>query len=355
MGVGALPLIGSSYIKDDKLLQLTQYAFAGSNADTVNIYVDLSSVLSKIVTPNYDLSARCSDYEIASGIINMIAHYRAFFLRKLRVNTRFFFVYSVNNSINNKTYFPMYNSTHNSNFTIYKDRFSLLVTNLSLVEKMIPYIPDACVTMIRQEPCTAMLHIMEVENSSYPNIVITKDPVTMQICTMYPNTVIYRPKKYKGEDTSFAIVPSNNGLYYFLADDRGCKKPTLNCEISPELYSFVLSIIGVKSRDMNSLMSYTSIMKQLDTAIFNNKIINAYNWDIRNIYEEFDDKTINTLVIHDIEKRFKALDLRFQYGLYINSTDRHNYKGIQNLYDPVGFHEVCEEYFRECPIDVERM
>lgn len=355
MGIGALPLIGSSYIKDERLLQMTQYAFAGSNADTVNIYIDLYSVLRKILSSNYDISKQCSKYEIASGILNMIAHYRSFFLRKLNVRTRFFFIYSINNSVNNTIFYPKYNSTYKTNLLFYKDKFDILVNNISLVERIMPYLPDTCITVVRQEPCVAMYDIMIKEKSEYPNIVITQDVVTMQICTLFPNTVIYRPKKSKGQDLSFAIVPSNNGLYYYLSDERKCGKPELTCEISPKLYSFVLSIIGTKHRDMNSLMSYTSVMKQLNSAICSGMVLNDYNSIIRNIYEQFDDKTINILAEDSVEQRFKAIDLTSQYNMYCNNMDRFNYKGIQNLYDPNGVHTICEEYFRECPIDVERM
>ena len=55
-GVNALPIIGSFYIKESKLLEMTSYAFTGSNATSVNIYIDLNSVFNKLFTPSFTIS-----------------------------------------------------------------------------------------------------------------------------------------------------------------------------------------------------------------------------------------------------------------------------------------------------------
>ena len=355
-GTNASPLIGSNYIRDNKLLELTQYAFAGSTATKVNIFIDLNSVLSSLLTPNYNMAERVSDFEITACIINMIAHYRAFFWRKLQVETKFFLVYGYGSYQFSSLYYPQYNSSYKANMVYFKPKLDLILKNISMVERMVPYISDCCCTITRYEPCVVMHHIMEMNQSPDPNIIITKDLVTMQVAAIHSNnTVIYRPKKEKGEDTSYAIVPTNNGLYDHIVFIRGIKNKGMGLEISPELYSFVLSIIGVKSRDMNSLISYGAVIRRLEKLILSQKIINGYNSLIRNIYEEFDDKNRDILINAGIESRFKAIDLLFQYQGFLNSPDRLYYKGIQNLYDPVGFHEIITEYFKECPIDTERL
>ena len=354
-GVNALPIIGSFYIKEQKLLEMTSYAFAGSKDTSVNIYIDLNSVFKKLFSASYNMDARLGDYEIASGILNMIAHYRYFFWHKLKVTTNFYFVYSLlsNNSL--KIYYPMYNSSNISNMNFNRDKYNLIIKNISLLEKIIPYIPDSCITIGTVEPCVIMKHIMLTNNSPLPNILLTKDEVTMQLAAMMANTVIYVPKKYKGEDNSYVIVPSNNGLYKALADKRKCKQYNFKCEISSQLYSLLLSIVGVKSRDMNSLISYTSCIKMLESLILSKKINNSYISIIRNLYEEISDKDRNLFINQNVEGRFKALDMEFQYGMYLNNPERLYYKGIQNLYDPVGVHEICDEYFKEYPINLERM
>ena len=48
-GVNALPIIGSFYIKESKLLEMTSYAFTGSNATSVNIYID--NLLAHLLLP----------------------------------------------------------------------------------------------------------------------------------------------------------------------------------------------------------------------------------------------------------------------------------------------------------------
>lgn len=354
-GVNALPIIGSFYIKEQKLLEMTNYAFAGSKDTAVNIYIDLNSVFKKLFSASYNMDARLGNFEIASGVLNMIAHYRYFFWSKLKVTTNFYFVYSLLNNNSLKIYYPMYNSTNNTNMSFNRDKYNLIIKNISLLEKIIPYIPDSCITIGTVEPCVTMKHIMLSNNSPLPNILLTKDEVTFQLAAMMPNTVIYVPKKFKGQDNSYVIVPNNNGLYMALADKRKCKQHQFKGEMSSQLYSLLLSIIGVKSRDMNSILSYSSCIKLLEGLILTNKISNSYIPIIRNIYEELSDEQRELFINQNVEGRFKALDMEFQYGMYLNNPERLYYKGIQNLYDPVGVHEICEEYFKKYPINLERM
>ena len=355
-GTNAAPLIGTNYIRDNKLLEMTQFAFAGSDATKVNIYIDLNSILSGLITPNYNLAERVSDYEIASSIINMIAHYRAFFWRKLQVETKFFLVYGYGSYQFSSIYYPEYYGNFKTNIIYFKPKLDLILSNISMVEKMVPYISDCCCTVTRFEPCVVMHHIMETEQSPDPNIIITKDLVTMQVAAFHSNnTVIYRPKKEKGEDNSYVVIPNNNGLYNHIVYTRNIKNKGFEIELSPELYSFVLASTGAKSRYMKSLISFGSVVRRLEKLILSGKMINGYNSLIRNIYEEFDDKHRDMLVNGNIEGRFKAVDLLFQYQLFLNNPDRLYYKGIQNLYDPVGFHQIVTEYFKECPIDTERL
>ena len=354
-GVNALPIIGSFYIKESKLLEMTSYAFTGSNATSVNIYIDLNSVFNKLFTPSFNMESRLNDYEIASTVLNMIAHYRYFFWSKLKVNTKFYFVYSLLNNNSIKIYYPNYNSNTAYNIVFNKDKYDLINKNISLLEKIIPYIPDSCITIGTVEPCVTMKWIIENNKDPNPNILLTKDEVTMQLSAVINNTVVYVPKKYKGEDSSYVIIPTNNGLYNALSDKRKCKKYEFSIEMNSGLYSFILSVIGVKSRNMNSIISYTSCIKELEKLIINNKINNSYNSIISNIYNEMNSKYKVALINSNIDGRFKALDLLYQYGIYLNNPERLYYKGIQNLYDPNGVHQICDEYFKECPINLERM
>lgn len=354
-GVNALPIIGSFYIKESKLLEMTNYAFNGSSATSVNMYIDLNSVFNKLYTSGFDIDTRLGDFEIASAVLNMIAHYRYFFWSKLRVTVTFHFIYSLLNNNSLRVYYPTYNNSHNTNIVFYKDKYALIVKNLSLLEKIIPYIPDSTITIGTVEPCVTMKWIMENSNNTNPNILLTKDEVTMQLAAIMSNTVVYVPKKYKGEDSSYVIIPTNNGLYNALSDKRKCKTYPFSTEISSGLYSLVLAITGAKSRDITSVISYTSCMKELEKLILENKISNTYNSIISNIYDEMNPKYKNVLIDSNIDGRFKSLDLLYQYGIYMNNPERLYYKGIQNLYDPNGVHEICDEYFKEYPINLERM
>ena len=106
--LGSVQLIAQNYIKYNRLVELTNFAFAGSDANECDILIDLNSALLPLYN-TYDMSLDKSEWEIASTIINMIAHYRSFYWSNYKVRTRFYFIYSDNLGQYNKMYFPSYN------------------------------------------------------------------------------------------------------------------------------------------------------------------------------------------------------------------------------------------------------
>lgn len=53
--------------------------------------------------------------------------------------------------------------------------------------------------------------------------------------------------------------------------------------------------------------------------------------------------------------RFKAIDAVYQYSILNNNPERLAFKGFMNLYDPSGLHDIADKYFKECPLNLERM
>ena len=80
-----------------------------------------------------------------------------------------------------------------------------------------------------------------------------------------------------------------------------------------------------------------------------------YNTDIMNIIQCFDEKSKMSLLKSNAVSRFKAIDAVYQYSILNNNPERLAFKGFMNLYDPSGLHNIADKYFKECPLNLERM
>ena len=75
-------LILSNYIKYERLRDLCGTIFGSVDPSTlksINIYIDLYSVLYGLYGGSYEPALDKGEWDIAAGIINMISHYRIFF------------------------------------------------------------------------------------------------------------------------------------------------------------------------------------------------------------------------------------------------------------------------------------
>ena len=357
--LGSVQLIAQNYIKYNRLVELTNFAFAGSDANECDILIDLNSVLLPLYN-TYDMSLDKSEWEIASTIINMIAHYRSFYWSNYKVRTRFYFIYSDNLGQYNKMYFPSYNEKFAVKTTSKQFIYNHIKKNLNIVSLIASYINDVFYFESNFDVSTMMAYVMNEKLKSQqfiPNIIITKDMVLGQLVGLesmfQQNVTIFRPKKLNGEDLSYPITIGNlyeSLFYHYKVQFNKDKKLE-----APELYSFLLACSKCPERDMKSILSITSVYNTLYELTTHNIIYSGYNTDIMNIIQCFDEKSKMSLLKSNVISRFKAIDAVYQYSILNNNPDRLAFKGFMNLYDPSGLHDIADKYFKECPLNLERM
>ena len=357
----AQQLILSNYIKYDILKGICGSVFGGVNPDdlkSVNIYIDLYSVLYSLYAGSYEPALDKGEWDIAAGIINMISHYRTFF-RGYNIETKFFFVYSNNYSVDKTKLVPEYNSDmeYRMNYSCSAIHNSIL-ENIQLVDQIAKYVND--VTFISSNTADVsvlMYHVYwmnNFDNNKDFNIIISKDHVVYQLLALMPKTIVFRPKKYKGVDSSFFISSIGNGLLQSFIDHSNCKLQ-YDGNISNALYSFILAATKVPQRGLPSLVGVTQLIKELNKVIELPDVLNGYHQNPLDLCERFPMK-INTKLQHgNIIGRFKAIDAVQGYAEYSNSPERLLYKGMQNLYDPNGLHEIDTKYFSEWHLNLENM
>lgn len=347
-------IILSNYIKFDRLNQICGSVFA-EMPTKIDIYIDINSILYGLLTSTYEPAFDTAKNAITSNIINMIAHYRRFFWG-YKIQTRFFLIFSNLTDPSPRKFVPEYNASN-----IFRMNEKTINTHLweqlNLMTEICKYIPNTCIQVTAFEPSVLMYHIMGLESHNEDkgdvNIIITKDIVTMQLAAIEPNTIVFRPSKYKGEDNSYFVSPINGGLFRSLTSKRKTKYKDEWDTISPALYSLVLAASRVPERDIKSLLSIPDAFDVILKVISSGKVLNGYNLDIINFCDAIEDKSRTKLLHGNIEGRFKALDLIYNYNILWSSPEVSLYQGCRNLYDPNGIHDIDTEFFKDCHLNLE--
>ena len=91
--VSVSQIIYSSCVKYNRLKSIIDEAFAGSEANNLNIYIDLYSILKQAFKKEINVE---NYFDITSCVINTCAHYREFFKRYYNVDTSFYLIFSYN-------------------------------------------------------------------------------------------------------------------------------------------------------------------------------------------------------------------------------------------------------------------
>lgn len=356
--IGCIPIIAQNYIKYDRLIEVVNYAFTGSDAITCDIFIDLYSVLLPLYG-NYDPSLDESTTDIASTIINMIAHYRRFFWYKYRTNTRFILVYSDNLGKFNKMYYPEYNAKFSNKIISKKYINDIIKENLNIVSMIVPYLNNVCYFETKEfDTSTMIYHVINTieKEGNIPNIIITKDSSVWQIIGATSgndtsDSIVFRPKKVNSEDVSYPITKNN---LYSVYSVKISKSPYPNAAIlSPAHYSMILAMSKCEDRNMKSILNTNTVFNTLVDLVRKNMIYTGYIPNINEIIELFPEKQKMSLYKSNVESRFKAIDCIYQSGVLINNMERVKFKGFMNLYDPNGLHEIASTYFKNNPLNLE--
>lgn len=353
------------FIKYHKLKEMTIREFSNTpnaNATKVNIYIDLYDMLYSLYTKQVNIE----DTEaISSTIINLAAHLRGYFRRTHRVESKIYLVYGGTNSdMQEKLIFGGYNKKGKeiiSNSPRINKSISEIFDQLELLCK---YIQELYFIKVNEfETSVAILNRIlkeEATDPSVPNIVITKSLYAYQIPAYTVNTRIYRPFKSRGVDDSY-VINKSNCIYSYILDRRSKIEMTeeligLIQNLNPELINFVMTLGGIYSRGVNSILNITSTLREINKMIDNRVIINGYNSILdypTNVYRMHPTMTINKA---EIISRYKGLDIVLQHMMFMQSVYMQSIEGsIIDLIDDEGFRFIAGKYFNKYPIDINNL
>jgi hypothetical protein len=345
-------IIASNYIKYDRLAQMVTTAFANSNAEKVNLFIDINSCIKPMYASGFNLVSLEEDTAIAAYIINMIAHYRKYFKTRHSVSCDAYLVYSPNIRPEHLLFYSDYNKTMWNTIRLQKEKNDLLLINMAILEKLCPYLPDTCITMGTFETSVIMQNIInKVRNPNVPNVVISRDIYATQLPAVNPDVIVFRPKKSKQIDESYFVA--NGGCITNLINDRQVHSDASG--LNDGLLSLIMALNKLPERDVKTLLSLPKALSLIKSAIETGRVYNNYSSNISDIINLFPDKEKTQCIHGGLDGRFKSIDLVYQSAIYEANPDRHNFKGIANLYDPRGIHSICNEYFKVNPLDLDNL
>lgn len=345
-------ILYGSYIKYDRLYEMTKYAFYGNDETNVNIYIDCYSILRSLYTHGSNLMIKDS-YAIASCLINLAIHLRAYFETRHNTMSKIYLVYG---GARPKEAFVNYAYYNEKNMFMEDSNYplkSLIIDNLNVMKILCPYLPDIFCVVDMENEFTVISSLLMDEKT--PNIAYSKDPLSYQLVAFCNRTVLYRPKKRNFQDNSWVVT--KRSLYNaYRYGELGIKKQ-FDTKLDIQMFSLVQAISGVKSRNIKSMKNINSTIKILEEAISNYLIPNRYLSGI--LFLENSKPLISLFGESEaylILNRFASIDLPYQITLYKNNINsKEIMDGIINLYNPQELRNINDKYFTEYPLDLNRV
>lgn len=347
-----------SYIRYDRLYEMSMFAFRPEYGERANIFIDVKSILKSLYDRGHQIMVKDSCV-IASCIINLAIHLRAYFETRHRVSTKVFIVYGEARPDICLRAYPRYNEknilTEDSNPLLK----ALIKDNLKMIEILCPYLHDFFyIEDLHNEfsVITSSL-INRLNESSVPSIVYSKDIMSYQLVAFKPRTFLFRPKKKFNEDCSWVVTKSTlyNAYRY---GELGITRQ-LETTLNVKMFSIYLTIAGVKSRSIESIKNGNTTVKFLEQAVANNIFSTGYNSSA--IFctrpNPFETLFYGTNVDpNEVMTRFSVIDLLHNTMLYESSLEyKEAAEGIINLYNPDEVRHINNTYFQEYPLDLNRV
>ena len=124
------------------------------------------------------------------------------------------------------------------------------------------------------------------------------------------------------------------------------------------MFSIFQALSGVRTRNMNHIKVANTVIKLLEKGVIDGAFNNGYN-SSSIFYEEtnpFFKILQDPVAASDATNRFAAIDLPYQTMLYSSSLQvKELPTSIINLYNPDEMRAINDKYFKEYPLDLNRV
>lgn len=348
-------ILYSNYIRYDRLKELTLTQFTNSDANELNIYIDMHTMIKSI----YNRNILGNSSIFASMILNLCSHMRAYYWTRHQVATNIYIVMTSNSTVLSQEacMVPEWNTT--DKLTPNPTRDQVLLWNIQLLKLLVPYFPRLYFINGTVESAIMIQNLIQTNNNKYPNVILSKDLMTWQIPAMDSNSCVFRPRKSKDEDTSFCV----NQFNVFNEWRHTINHSTVQPEVilPPEMLSLYIALTSFKTRGLSAYYSPKEATAILWNLAQERKIVLGYNSSdailkvLRSVERKKEYMKDFESFNNNLYYRYNLVDLQRLTSIYNNMPEAHDRSWCYNKVDPVSIKEINDKYFINNPIDIIRL
>lgn len=338
-------------------IQTTDELF-DTRTEVFDIYIDLYRLVCSVYKPDVTIDRISQERQrplvLVSSIVNMCAHFRDYYRRAFRANTRIFLVYSSGKFTTSKKYYSGYDKTNEALRTNDRYKCSIIEKSISLLGSLAAYLPDIYLVKTDYEVYLKVYDIIQKEYCGYPSILYTKEHLSCLLASEMDEIVVFNhisgrndrivvSNRYNAIETFYEV--DNKNISSFIKDIRS---------INPFMLSILIAFTGYKRRDLRACKNIGYMVKRICNLIDQGYISNDY-CDPRMVYDNLSKSDKKTIDIDLIENRWKAIDIRFQYEWYKNSFEYTDTSYKIDIDNPKELQYVNDHYFIGMPLDLQRL
>lgn len=351
-------IIYGYYIRKNKLPELVQIGLgSGPNASSnyVNVYIDMVNIMEACLG-----SSMMEHYDFAVGILNMVAHYRTFFMSyPYNVEPMFYLIWSdLSNPVSYSKGRNLFEK-RNERINAVKNQGirGIIDQNIKLLAMVSRYLPNVNTICGTAEPhLIAYNNIKRFESEKIPNVIITKDIFSYQLPTI-SNTVIFRPKKSKGDDTSYCITAAN-AISAYICDgnsqsDISDKLAMDAASIPYTLWPLFAALCPPKQTGLNKSHppreAVNAVLHNLQKKTIGGTVsLTEVNERVLEFPSKSESEYIN--VLQSLHNNW-VLDTTYLYNHYLFTTEAKDLTWNVVLKDNKGLQDLNDKVFRNTPVD----
>ena len=337
------------FITYKALDRIVQTEFANSNADKVNIFIDLYQFLTPPTGP-----VRINDFFVACSIvINYAGHLRNFFRKYYKTESKIILVASNGMYKKSVKLLAGYNKYYNKRFADAGDSYNKMIeSNLSLLHLLCPYLPDIYFKAGSVDATIMIKHMLDHNyfgGDRTANLVISTSHYMYQLPSTNPEVVVARQSRKFAEDNSYSYN-SITCLNAFLYESR---KFVPEFPINPKFISMLMILNGIQRLGVKSKVSLPTALDII------NGLISGIEHDCNALYNGFCDyylanpKKKCSMGQQEFVDRFMAIDINYQYLVYESMSESKLDDYLKRKQDPDAVKEINNKYFKNNPIILE--
>lgn len=327
-------------IQYKQLASMVESTFKNSiyaNCTEINLYIDLTKIIR--ICSNIDFDK----LTLSANILNLCAHYKAFFNSGFGVYCNIYMIYSTGKFTMNKYLYKDY--AFPGSGPEYWDIDADIKANREALNVICKYLNNVEYIETDEEFTLCVKEIAEKENPSnaIPNIVISKDLYTYQLPAIFDGFYIFRPKKSSGSDESFVVDKSNvldkyqKGRHFVPTNELGIN--TMNLP-------FIMSLTGFPDRCIKTKMNFKRLVKILKILEKDGIIPTNYQAlvtdDLLSNISKYTSVKLNSFEISCVYDSINILSLLSKLNCV---KSMQSYHGKLNLMDPNGLNEIVDKYY----------